>query len=148
MVYLCMGIYILMIKLEGDGMNQSNGFLTGSFLYTERDHGILLFAESAAGGSIKIYLYFLYNAGQAVIEPESVQADLWMSDIVTIEEIDGVTGTFFSNEYINAVFGWTEEGEFTYDLGFADGTNLTGVLKRNEETYIDEWLNCLREQRV
>lgn len=125
-------------------MNQPNNILTGSFLYTEREYALLLLAEPSEENRVKMDLYFLHNVSQAVIEPELVRGDLWLSGMAAIEKIDGVTGTAISNEGLDAVFGWTNEGEVTYDLEFLDGTNLSGILKRNEETYIDEWLECLR----
>lgn len=148
MVYLCMGIYMLMHKKEGKIIRQSEEILTGNFLYTERDRGVLIAIHTGVKKELEFQIFFLRNVSETAIRPENVQADLWLCDTADVETIDGVAGASFFTDNFKAFIGWNSADEITYDLEFLDGTDLRGTAERCGSIYVMQLLNALRSKHI
>lgn len=148
MVYLYMGIYILMYKKEGKTIHHSEEILTGNFLYTERDRGVLVAIHAGTGDGLEIQIFFLHNVNAAAIRPENVQAELWLCDTTDVEMIDGMAGASFITDNFKAFIGWNSADEITYDLEFSDGTDLRGTAERCGSIYVMQLLNALRSKHM
>lgn len=148
MVYLYMGIYMLMQEKEGKIIHQSEEILTGNFLYTERDRGVLIAIHAGAKDGLEFQIFFLHNVNAAAIRPENVQAELWLCDTAAVEMIDGVAGASFFTDNFKAFIGWNSADEITYDLEFLDGTDLRGTAERCGSIYVMQMVNVLRSKHI